>query len=70
MSLPSFIKFSKPTTAQIKHDVYLVVVAFITAFWASYQYQPNKFSKAAVIAGATAGIAAVITVVKSIVTTL
>ena len=31
MKLPSFINISKPTKDQIKHDVYLVVVAFITA---------------------------------------
>lgn len=62
-------QLSKPTTSQIKHDIYLVVVAFITAGYASWQYQPNKFGKAAGVAAIGAGVAAVITVVKSIVTT-
>ena len=70
MKLPSFINISKPTKAQIQHDVYLVVVAFITAGFASWQYQPNKLSKAAVVAAIGAGVAAVVTVVKSIITTL
>jgi len=70
MKLPNFINISKPTKAQIQHDVYLVVVAFVTAGFASWQYQPNKFSKAAAIGAIGAGVAAVVTVIKSIVTTL
>lgn len=70
MKLPTWIKISKPTNEQIKHDVYLVVVAFVGTFIAAWQNQPDPTSKAAVVAGWTAGIAAVITVVKSIVTTL
>jgi len=70
MKLPSFINISKPNKTQIQHDVYLVVVAFITAGFASWQYQPNKFSKAALIGAIGAGVAAVVTVVKSIITTL
>jgi hypothetical protein len=62
-------KISKPTTAQIKHDLYLVVVAFVTSGLAVWQVQPNKFSKAAGLAAVVAGFAAVVTVVKSIVTT-
>ncbi len=63
-------KFSKPTTAQLKHDAWLVATSFIAAFLTVWQVQPDKFSKAALVAAATAGIAAVITVGKSILTTL
>ena len=70
MTLPSFIKISKPTADQIKKDVIAIAVAFIGAFIASWQHQPNPTSKAAVIGAWTAGVAAVIVVVKSILTTL
>lgn len=70
MKLPSWVKFSKPTKAQLQHDAYLVATAFVTAAIASWQVQPDKFSKAAIVAAVTAGIAAVVTVVKSIFTTL
>ena len=62
-------KISTPTSSQLKHDFYLVVVAFVTSGIAIWQVQPNKFSKAAALAGVTAGIAAVVTVIKSIITT-
>ena len=70
MQLPSWVKVSKPTEAQAKHDAYLVVVAFVTTGLTVWQAQPDKFSKAAGIAVLTAGVAAVVTVVKSIFTTL
>ena len=70
MKLPSFINLSKPTRVQIQKDVIAVVVAFVGAFIASWQHQPNPTSKAAVIGAWTAGLAAVIVVVKSILTTL
>lgn len=62
-------QISKPTKAQLQHDAYLVVTAFVSSAIVVWQGQPDKFSKAAVIAAITAGIAAVITVAKSIVTT-
>lgn len=70
MQLPSWIKISKPTKAQIQHDAYLVVIAFVGTAFTVWQVQPDKFSKAAAVAAVTAGVAAVITVVKSIFTTL
>lgn len=63
-------KISTPTKSQLQHDAYLVVVAFLTAAFASWQVQPNTFSKATVIAAVAAGVAAVVTVAKSIFTTL
>ncbi len=69
-ALPSWIKVSKPTAEQIKHDVFLTVVAFVGAFYAVWQVQPDPFSKAAVVAAGAAGFAAVLTVAKSIFTTL
>ena len=70
MSLPSWIELSKPTSQQIKHDIWLIVTTFVGSFVVVWQVQPDKFSKAGVIAASTAGIAAVITIGKSIVTTL
>lgn len=63
-------KFSTPTKSQLKHDAWLVLTAFVGAFAATWQVQPDRFSKAAVVAAVTAGVAAVITVGKSILTTL
>lgn len=63
-------KFSKPTKAQLQHDAWLVLTAFVAATVAAWQGQPDKFTKAAAIAALTAGVAAVLTVGKSIVTTL
>lgn len=68
--MPTWVKFGKPTKAQLQHDAYLVVVAFLGAFLTSWQVQPDKFSKAGLIAAATAGVAAVITIAKSVLTTL
>lgn len=70
MNLSKYIKFSAPTKAQAQRDAYLVVTAFIAAAVGSWQVQPDKFSKAAIVASGTAGIAAVLTIVKSICTTL
>lgn len=68
--LSKYIQISKPTKEQIKHDAWLIITAFFTSAFAIWQIQPNKLSKAAVIAAFTAGLAAVITVGKSIFTTL
>ena len=62
-------QISKPTTAQLKHDAWVIVSAFIAAGLTAWQIQPDKFSKSALIAVVTAGVAAVITVGKSIITT-
>lgn len=70
MKLPTWVKVSKPTEDQIKHDVYLVVVAFGTTFLVAWQGQPDPLSKAGLVAAWTAAVAAVVTVVKSIFTTL
>lgn len=70
MKIFSYIQISKPTKAQIKHDVWVVISAFVAGFVASWQVQPNKLSKAALVAGVAAGCAAAVTVVKSIITTL
>ena len=70
MKLPSFINISKPTKDQIKHDIWVIVSAVVGGFVASWQVQPNQISKAAIVAGASAGFAAAVTVVKSIITTL
>jgi len=68
--LKSVINVSAPTKKQLLHDLWLVVVAFGGSFFAAWQIQPNKLSKAAVVAGVGAGIAAAVTVLKSIFTTL
>lgn len=70
MKLPNWIKISAPTKKQMQHDLYLIVSAFVAAAIATWQVQPDKFGKAAAVAGVTAGIAAVVSVVKSIATTL
>lgn len=70
MQLPTWIKISKPTKSQIQHDLWLIGTTFVTAAFVSWQLQPNKFSKAAAVAAVTAGVAAVITIGKSILTTL
>ena len=70
MKLPSFINISKPTKDQIKHDIWVICSAFVGGFVASCQVQPNQISKAAIVAGASAGFAAAVTVVKRIITTL
>ena len=68
--LQSIIKISAPTKKQLQHDAWVVVSAFVGGFIASWQIQPNQLSKAAIVAAVSAGFAAAITVVKSIVTTL
>jgi len=70
MKLPSFINISKPTKQQIQHDIWVICSAFVGGFIASWQVQPNQLSKSAIVAAAAAGLAAAITVVKSIITTL
>jgi hypothetical protein len=70
MKLPSFINLSKPTKQQIQHDIWVICSAFVGGFIASWQVQPNQLSKAAIVAAASAGLAAAVTVVKSIITTL
>lgn len=70
MNLPAWVKISKPSTEQIKHDAFLVAVAFGGTFIAAWQSQPDPFSKAGVIAAWAAAVAAVVTVAKSILTTL
>jgi hypothetical protein len=70
MNILNSIKVSKPTKQQLKHDAWVTVSAFIGAAIAAWQVQPNKLSKAAVVASCAAGIAAAVTVLKSIVTTL
>ena len=66
----SIFKVSAPTKSQLQHDAWLVFTAFIAAFLTVWQAQPDKFSKSAAIAALTAAIAAVVTVGKSILTTL
>jgi len=68
--LKSVVSFSAPTKKQLQHDAWVVVSAFAGSFFAAWQIQPNKLSKAALVAAAGAGIAAAVTVVKSICTTL
>ncbi len=63
-------KFSKPTPEQLKRDAFLVVVAFVSSFFVTWQVQPDPFSKSAVIAAGAAGFAAVVTVAKSFLTDL
>jgi hypothetical protein len=70
MKLPSWVKVSAPTKSQLQHDAWLVVTAFVGTAFAAWQLQPNKLSKAGLIAAGAAGIAAAVTVLKSIFTTL
>jgi len=69
-NLRSKIDISTPTKAQLKHDAWLTVAAFIGSFVTAWQVQPDKISRAALVAGISAGISAAVTVIKSIVTTL
>lgn len=64
MKLPSWVKLSAPTTQQVKHDVWLVVVAFGATFFSNLQSQPNVHTAYAV------ALAAVVVTLKSIFTTL
>ena len=66
-NIKSKIQISKPTSTQLKHDVWLIVVAFASTFFAAWD---GSFTKTTIKAGAVAGVSAAITVVKSIVTTL
>lgn len=68
--LKNVINVGAPTKKQIQHDAWLTLVAFGGSFFAAWQIQPNKLSKAAVVASVGAGVAAAVTVLKSICTTL
>ena len=70
MAVTPKFQLSMPTKSQLRHDLYLVVVAFIATGLTVWQVQPDKFGKAAAVAAITAGFAAVVTVIKSIFTTL
>jgi len=61
------IQVSKPTSSQLKHDAWLVLVAFASTFFATWD---GSFTKTSIKAGAVAGVSTVITIVKSIFTTL
>ena len=65
--LKSVISVGKPNLTQLKHDLWLIVVAFASTFFAAWD---GSFTKTTIKAGAIAGVSAAITVVKSIVTTL
>jgi hypothetical protein len=67
IQLKQILSVGKPSSQQVKHDTWLIVVAFASTFMATWD---GSFSKTAVKAGAVAGLSAAITVVKSIVTTL
>ena len=70
MKLLSSIKLSVPTKEQLKHDLWVVAVAFVGEFINSWQVHGNQLNKAAIVAACAAGFAAALTVAKSIVTTL
>lgn len=65
--LKSVVCVGKPDLSQVKHDLWLVVVAFSSTFFATWD---GSFTKTTIKAGAVAGVSAAITVVKSIFTTL
>jgi len=67
IQLKQILSVGKPSSQQVKHDAWLIVVAFASTFMATWD---GSFTKTAVKAGAVAGVSAAITVVKSIVTTL
>ena len=67
VQLKDIISLGKPSAAQVKHDVWLVAVAFLSTFTATWD---GSFTKTAIKAGAVAGVSAAITVIKSIFTTL
>ena len=67
IQLKDIVSLGKPSAPQVKHDIWLVLVAFLSTFTATWD---GSFTKTAIKAGAVAGISAVITVIKSIVTTL
>jgi len=64
------INISTPTKQQLKHDAWVIFVAFVSAALLSWQTNSFKLTKDAAIAASVAGVAAVITVLKSIVTTV
>jgi len=67
VQIKKFFSLGKPSAPQVRHDLWLVVVAFASTFFAAWD---GSFTKTAVKAGAVAGVSAAITVVKSLVTTL
>jgi len=67
IQLKNLVSLGKPTKEQLKHDGWLIVVAFLSTFATTWD---GSLSKTAIKAGAVAGVSAAITVAKSIVTTL
>ena len=67
IQLKDIVSLGKPSAPQIKHDTWLVLVAFLSTFATTWD---GSLSKTAIKAGAVAGVSAAITVAKSIVTTL
>lgn len=64
------LRFSKPTKSQVLDSAERIIVTFIGAAVAVWLAQPDKFTKAAVVAAITAGGVAVYQVLKSFFTTL
>ena len=67
IQIKQILSVGKPTAQQIKYDIWLIGVAFLSTFFSAWD---GSFTKTAIKAGAVAGLSAIITVVKSIVTTL
>jgi len=67
MKLKNIVSLSKPTTQQVKHDAWLVIVAFLSTFLATWD---GSFTKTALKSGAVAGVSAVVTLLKSLTTAL
>jgi len=67
VQLKQIFSLGKPSASQLKHDLWLVVVAFSSTFFATWD---GSLSKTAVKAGVVGGVSAAVTVVKSILTTL
>lgn len=62
-------QISKPTKQQVIRTVEVAVVTFVLSFVTVWGAQPDPFTKAAVMAGLTAGGTALYQLIKSLLTT-
>ena len=63
-------KLSKPTRQQTIRGAEAIVVTYLVAAFAVWRTQPDKFSKAALVAAGVAGLQAVYQLAKGFLTTL
>lgn len=63
-------KLSKPTRKQVVDSVERVILVFVVTAVGAWQLQPDRFSKAALVAAGAVGLTAVYQALKSLTTSL